>query len=118
MKIGTGEKMIKYIIGILFLSCCLLADCDNATIKEVNGEYIYSKDCHKEVGKNIRDIKLKDLIIEKQEQRIELWSNKTYELEKEINSLERWKEVNKWIYYGLGAVSVGLSVYLAGKIYK
>ena len=126
-------KIVAYLVVLLFSSNVLFSGtCDWSTIKEQDNKYVYSEDCHREVGKLVKEseirkeqveklnkaIELKDLTIQKQEERVELWMNTSEKLEKKVTSWERWKEAHQWMYFGLGVLATGLSVYLAGKVYK
>ena len=42
----------------------------------------------------------------------------SYKLEEKVTTWERWKETHQWVYFGLGVVTAGVSVYLAGQVYK
>jgi hypothetical protein len=127
-------KLIVTIVAILNLltNITFSEECDWKTIQEQEDDYIYSESCHREVGKLVKEtelrkqqveklnkaIELKDLTIQKYDERVELWMQTSDKLEKKVTSWERWKEIHQWMYFGLGVVATGLSVYLAGKIYK
>jgi hypothetical protein len=125
-------------IFILFLATShILAvsaygECDFATgiEKLSDGRFAYSSDCHKRVGKLVEDIKdkdeqitsltktidLKNIQIQVQEQRAQLWMDTSMKLEDRVNAIDRMKSTNQWLYFGLGVVTTGLAVWGAGKL--
>jgi len=123
---------MRYLLILLLCSSFAFAECDFSTITESNGKYIYSTECHKKVGKLVKDkadrakqveklnksIEVKDLVIDKQEQRIQLWMGTTEKLENRVNSIDRWKGANQWLYFGLGVVATSLSIWLASEAIK
>jgi hypothetical protein len=63
-----------------------------------------------------KSIELKDLAIKTHEQRADLWMNTSFKLEDRVNTIERYNDTNKWLYFGLGIVVTGLSVWGAGQL--
>jgi len=129
MVVFLGGGNMKCLL-IMFMSIqFVMADCDFSTIKETDQGYLYSQECHRQVGKLVKDeaerkeqiaklnksIELKDLVIDKQEERIKLWMDSTEKMEDRVNSIEKWKSTNQWLYFGLGVVTTSLSVWLASK---
>jgi hypothetical protein len=107
------------------------ADCDfSKGITKVEGGYLYTPDCHKKVGKIQEDLKdreeqvaklektieLKDLGIKVQEERADKWMNTAFKLEDRVNSMERLKSTNQWLYFGIGVVATSLAVWGAGQL--
>lgn len=109
-----------------------LADCDFSTgiEKLADGRYAYSVECHKKVGKMVQDlkdrqdevgklndsIKLKDLALTTQEQRANMWMDTSMKLEDRVNTIDKYNTTNHWLYFGLGVVFTGLSVWGAGQL--
>ena len=108
---------MKYIIIFMItLSHLCYGQCEWKTIKKQEGGYQYSIDCHLKVGELVDETKrqkkiitLQDLIIEKYDKRVNIYAKRVDELEEKI-------DYPKWVMYGLGMVSMGLSVYLAGQL--
>jgi len=107
-----------------------LAKCNFKTIKKVEDGYLYTSDCHREVGKlkneaeerreqvkNLNEaIKLKDLTITTHTERADLWMNTSFKLEDRVNTIERMNSTNRWLYFGIGVIFTGLSVWGAGQL--
>ena len=76
--------------------------------RNANGSYTYSKECHIEVGKRLqanelrkeqveklqKTIELKDLLVVKTEERVELWRDTSFKLEDRINTIDRVRQNN------------------------
>lgn len=123
---------MKYIILAIFMINTAYAECNFATgiTPNQDGSYTYSKECHLQVGKNVRElsllkeenkklretIELKDLALVKQEERVQLWMDTTYKLEDRINNIERLQETNKFLYILMGVGLTAISVYGAGQL--
>lgn len=108
-----------------------LADCDFSTgVQKQDSGYLYSVDCHKQVGKIVKDlddrekqvqslsksIDLKDLALEIQDERANRLRETLYRVEDRVNTMERIKESNKWLYFGIGIAFTGLAVWGAGQL--
>ena len=108
-----------------------LADCDfSKDVTKTKDGYLYSADCHKEVGRHVqveekrkeqvekleKALELKDLAIVTSHERIELWRDTSFKLEDRVNAIENLKEKNKWIYFGLGILVMGVAVHEAGNL--
>lgn len=95
-----------------------------------DGTYTYTRDCHVEVGKKldeldirllqIEDLKssldLKDLALQKSEERIELWRETSFKLEDRVNKIEKYKSQQQWYWFALGIVVTGAAVWSAGQL--
>lgn len=95
-----------------------------------DGTYTYTRDCHVEVGKKldeldirllqIEDLKssldLKDMALDKAEDRIELWRDTSFKLEDRVNKIEQYKSEQQWWWFALGVVVTGAAVYGAGQL--
>jgi hypothetical protein len=109
----------------------VFASCNVRDIKEqANGSFTYPLDCHKEFGKLRKDeearkrqvehlkesIKLKDLAIDYSNTRIKTWQDATYKVEDRLIKLDKNNSRAKWIWYGLGILTMSAAVYGAGKL--
>ena len=108
------------------------AKCDWSTITKADGIYLYSVSCHKEVGKLVKEqklrreqvaklnkaISLKDLSINKAEERIVNWRDTTYVLEKRLQTQRKWSRYNDWMYFGGGIFMTVLSAWAIGQVNK
>lgn len=107
------------------------AECDFRTgIVQQGSGYLYSVDCHKQVGKMDADLsdrakqvdalsqslKLKDDAIVIQDERAQRLRESLYKVEDKVDSMERLKENNKWLYFGLGIAFTSLAVWGAGNL--
>jgi len=128
-----GRRGMKYLL-LLFLTTAVWADCNLKTgiTKNSDGSFKYTRECHLLMGdwKKDRDsfkaenetlrknITLKDLSITHHEQRTKLWMDSSYDLEKRLTTIQRFNSTDRWFHFGLGIVATGLSIYLAGQIYR
>lgn len=125
--------MIKAVIIFLLVIQSAFAECDWSKIKKnEDGSYIYPKDLHLCVGKLVENekdriaqveslnkaIELKDLAIQKTENRAESWRTAAYSLEDRISSQQRYSVYRDWAFFGMGILAFGFSTYMAGHIYK
>lgn len=120
------------LVLVLIAPGSTFADCDFATgiEKLPDGRYAYSVDCHKKVGKMVQDeedrkvqvealtktITLKDLMLDTQEKRVEMWQNTALKQEERVNTIERMNDTNKVLYFVGGVVFTGLAVWAAGQL--
>jgi len=123
-------------IGLLTNSAI---SCDWSTIKKQDSEYVYSADCHKEVGKLVgkvekleranlerqkeaeslnKAIELKDLALNKADERIMNWRNETYNQHERLLRQEKLAKYNDWLYFGGGVGLTILSVWASGQLRK
>lgn len=115
----------------LILNQSVLASCNYRDIKEqANGKYSYPVECHIEFGKLVKNeserkkqiehlnesIKLKDLAIDKSNERIELWQKTSYKMEDRLIKIERNNDRLKWLYFGLGIIVMSGATYGASKL--
>jgi len=126
------EKPLVLLITLSLLSNIAFAECDFFTgiSKLSNGNFEYTAECHKKVGKTVADLKdreeqvaklekiieLKDLAINIQEKRADLWMNTSMKLEDRVNTIEQYKSTNQWLYFGLGVLVMGVAVWGAGQL--
>jgi hypothetical protein len=120
---------MKFLL-ILIISFNAFADCDFGTIEKQGDKYLYSKECHIEVGKlynkdKLRDqeveklnekISLKDLALDKADQRAELWKDTTYKLEERIQKQSTYSKYNDMFYFGAGVATVILTGWALGQV--
>ena len=92
--------------------------------------FLYTKDCHTQVGKVIKEnesrkeeikelrktIKLKDLAINTQIQRVEMWQTTTFKLEDRIITYRKLDRYENTLWFVLGIVVTGAAVYGAGQL--
>lgn len=116
------KKIISLVAALTLFSNVCFADCDFSTgaVKQADGTYQYTKECHIKVGQTIQDnavkaqqitdykkaIDLKDLAITKSDQRAQNWMDTSLKLEDNVQKMQSYSSRNEWIYFGLGALSV------------
>jgi hypothetical protein len=116
--------MKKFIAAILIanvMSNAAFAECDFKTGITANqdGSYTYTKECHVKVGQMKNDLEtaqkqldnlgqaitLKDLALQKSDDRVNLWMQTSSQLEDRITKLDSMQKHNEWIYFGLGVLT-------------
>lgn len=122
-------KVFIFIAASLF--ALEVSACDFKTeIKKVEGGYLYSKKCHIKVGKIKKEnelrkiqvselteaLKLKNLALEKSEERTLIWKETAFKLEDRILKIERYDKWSGWVKFGLGVVTTGVAAYTANKV--
>ena len=126
------KRILTAIICMSLAYSPAYADCDFSKDiqKQADGNYLYTKDCHTEVGKRVnalekreeqvvkleKTVELKDLALDKAHDRIDLWRNTSYKIEDRANTMEEMKKKNELLYFALGIVVTGLAVYGAGQL--
>jgi hypothetical protein len=124
--------MKNLILISLIISTLSYGKCDLSTDvkKTPNGNYIYSKECHllmgqwkndlekrqKQVKALEKTITLKDLAINTNLQRVDRWRDTSFTLEDRLFKIERLQSTNKVLYFGIGVIFTGLSVWAASQI--
>jgi len=118
-------------IFLSFLLCFQsLAECDWKTIQEVDSKFVYTKECHLKVADLVKNekfrteqvaelnkaIDLKDLALDKADQRVILWRAETYKQNDALEKAYKVSELTKWLYFGLGIVGTSLAVMGAGQL--
>lgn len=126
------KKTICLILSFAMFSNIAWADCKWADgVKKTEQGYLYTAECHGRVGimakdlddraievENLRKtIDLKDLTIKKADERTELWRDTTFKVEDRLTKIESAAETNKWVYFGLGVLSVFAAGYAAKQVY-
>lgn len=128
------KKLISFMIMLCFMSNLAFAECDFKTgITPLgDGSFKYSGECHRKVGDLVQDnktketqiadlfkaIELKDLAIQKSDQRAQLWMDTSYKLEDRLNKIDSISSKNSILYFGLGMVFTGLAVWGAGQLVR
>lgn len=116
------KKVVALVAALALFSSTCFAECDFSTgaVRQADGTYQYTKECHIKVGElvqgaKIKDeqiqdykkaIELKDLTIQKADQRTQLWIDTSMKLEDNIQKIQSYRGRNEWIYFGLGALTV------------
>lgn len=127
--------MIKNLVCILLsvlMSTSVFADCDfkKDITEDTSGNFTYSRECHIEVGKAVKSvpllrskvsslekkIELKDMMLEKQEERVREWVNTSMHAHATVMSYESARSRDNIMYFGLGIGVAVLSVWAAQKV--
>lgn len=127
-------KVISLILSVsMFVSTISYAECDFSTgITKVDNGYLYTIECHKEVGKLVKDnadqatqinylkeaMKYQDDMIAKERQRAELWRDYSYKAEDRMMSLQKYNQMSGWLYFGLGIVTTVAAGFALGQVNK
>jgi hypothetical protein len=125
------KKIISSLLLICMLSNTALADCDFSTgiTPGPNHTYIYTEECHLQVGKLIQQnttyslqiadltkaIDLKDLALTKSDQRTQLWMTTSDQLTDRMTKIESEQKHNEWLYFGLGVLTTFAAGYVAAQ---
>jgi hypothetical protein len=125
-------KFLSLILAFL-LTFQVFADCDFSTIKQIDDNtFQYSKVCHLLVGQLVKNeadrkqqiellnqsIQLKDLAIQKSDERITLWRDTSYKLEDRLQKQDQYQNYTRWGYFALGAAAIVLGGWAAGQASK
>lgn len=101
------------------LNSTALAACDFSTgITQTEKGFLYTPDCHREVGRISKEnedrkeqaelyrkaLDLKDIAMDAQRERADMWRDTSFKLEDKLSSIERFKRNNELLYFGLGVV--------------
>ena len=126
------KKLICTVLAMTMFANVAMADCKWAEgTKKVEGGYLYTPECHGRVGILVKDlddravevealrktIELKDLTIQKADERTQLWRDTTFKVEDRLTKIENAADTNKWVYFGLGVLSVFAAGYAAKQVY-
>jgi hypothetical protein len=90
------------------------AQCDFTSILPTNhNTFEYTEGCHREVGlmkvkleKLNKVIELKDLALDKANERAELWMNTSIQMQDKFMKVEKLNRENGWIYFGAGMLTM------------
>ena len=120
-----------FTVLVLLMSFNVTATCDFKSVKKVGADtFIYTKECHLEVGKLVKvekirkgqvadlnkSITLKDLAITKADARISLWKDTTYKLEDRMLKQRKYSRLNNTLIFGSGVLTVILSAWAMGQL--
>ncbi len=127
------KKVISSLLLLCVLSNVAMADCDfsSGITPGPNKTFIYSEECHQQVGKLVQSnktkdlqiadlnkaIELKDLALVKADERIQLWMTTTQKLEDRMTTIDDLRGKNYWMYYGLGIATGFVAVWAAGQLH-
>lgn len=125
--------MKKILITFLVIPQFVFGQCNfSVDIKKVNNGYLYTKECHKEIGKIVKQntlrqeqidelkktITLKDLAVNTHIKRVDMWRDTSYNLENRIHKIQRWKKWNDWTFFAIGVLTTSAAVWGAGQLRK
>lgn len=115
------RKLIRIVCSVTLFSSAAFGDCDfSKVVKNNDGTFTYSKDLHICVGQLVQDntikaqqiddlnkaISLKDLTIQKSDERANLWMDTSFKLESRVETIDKMEKTNSWLFFALGAVTV------------
>ena len=116
------KKSLIILVLLPYSNFCYGAECDWKTIVKITGGYLYTIDCHTQVGLDLKTIdnlhqiiEVKDNIIELYKQKSDLWKNTSDDLTKKITSISTMSNLEKICYFAAGFFMSSISVYLATK---
>lgn len=131
-------KKILAILLIFRMISSSYADCNWSTgITKQNENYLYSKECHLEVGKLVKtkqnleqankerklqienlekSIKLKDLALDLSDKRAMKWRDESYNQYERLMKKDSFSQYSRWIWFGGGIGFAFLSVWAAGQL--
>lgn len=128
------KTLFSLVIMISFISNIAFADCDFKTgITPVgNGTQIYSQDCHRQVGLMVQQLQTKDMQIQDlskaidlknialkaSDDRTQLWMDTSFKLEQRVESIDTLRKQNDWLYFGLGALTVIGTGFMAASLIR
>ena len=122
---------------VSLVSHTALASCNPSSNKHIYEstsytppKYVYSVDCHidygrlrkvepqrqKQVEQLNKSITMKDLALDLSKQRTEEWTKTTYKLQDKLLTVERNNGKLKWVYFGLGILTMSGAVWAAGQL--
>lgn len=127
-------RLISIILMVIVSLNQAYAACDFSTdiTKNPDGSFTYSRDCHLEVGRLVKTndlkaeqidklekvIELKDLAIDTQTKRVDLWQTSALKMEDRLNTIDRSNDWNKFLYFALGAGAIVLGGWAVGQVSK
>lgn len=116
---------------LAFNSNLAFANCDfSLGITEKEDGYLYTKDCHRKVGRLLKDtedmqlelselkksIDLKDLALKKSDEQLMMWRMETYEQHERLLKIDRMSDRERWLWFGIGILVMGGATYAAGQL--
>ena len=130
------KKLLKYltllVVTLTLTMQSVLATCNWSSIKQKGNTFIYSKECHLEVGRLVKTskikeeqvkklnetIKLRELSLDYSNKRVDLWKKTTFEVEDRFNKQVRIGSLGNKMYFVGGVLLTILSVWGAGQLKK
>ncbi len=115
------KTTISILVAFSMFSNYVFSDCDFRDLKHnSDGTVVYSAQDHICVGNLVQDnkiksqqvqdlnkaISLKDLAIQKSDQRAQLWQDTSLKLEDNIQKVDQLQKTNEWTWFALGALSI------------
>jgi hypothetical protein len=105
--------LIKISILFFLLSAQALA----CGVKNADGSYTYSAECHERTQERIKLYKKRisndDLMIKEYDERIANFRRTILDADKRLVSAEKWKSTDRWVHVGLGFAAASLSMWIA-----
>jgi hypothetical protein len=117
--------MKKLISIILLFSLNANATCDWKTgiTPGPNKTFIYTEECHQQVGKLVQSnkdltsvIQLKDLALTNADVRTQLWEKTADNEMDRLNKLSADQKHSDWLYFTLGAATVIMTGFMAARL--
>jgi hypothetical protein len=136
------KKLLSVIITLLLTINAF--SCDFSTIQQQGDNFVYNKDCHLEVGHLVKEnssqkqqldelkkandsrteesahlrksIQLKDLALDKADERVSKWREESYNQNDRLLRQDRLSGYTNWFYFGGGVAIAILSVFAAGQL--
>jgi hypothetical protein len=125
------KKLTLILLSASLIANTALADCKWATgIKKTDVGYLYSPECHGQVGVVVKDnddlnaevaslrkgLALKDAAMDVADKRTILWRNESYEQFDRLQKQVELAHKNETLYFLLGILVTGLAVKGAGQL--
>jgi hypothetical protein len=119
------KKLIYSILLISLFPLGCFADCDWKTgiTQGPNNTFVYTEACHQEVGKLVKAnkdltsaIQLKDLALTNADARTALWQKSADDEMDRLNKMSADRKMNDWLFFGLGALTVIGSGFMAARL--
>ena len=122
---------------VSLVSHSALADCNPSSNEHIYKstsysppKYVYSVDCHIDYGRLRKiegkrqeqadhlnkSITLKDLAITTANDRVNVWQKTTYNLQDKLLTIEKNNSRLKWIYFGIGILTMAGATYGASQL--
>lgn len=106
----------KVIFSFIFILSSISSACDWKTIIKTDQGYLYSKECHIQVGKTLQELEIKRQQVELfkssselfkqsydlEKERSALWYKEAQDLENSIHNKKAYSDLEKVTYFALG----------------
>lgn len=124
------KTIMVIIIAITLFTQTAFAKCEWYTVKQMGDRYGYTIECHLEVSNMIKDIgdykvqvrelkkavELKDLVIQKSEERLNLWKEQSYTQHDKLQKAYSWRSMENKLHFFGGVAMAILCVWAAGQL--